>query len=240
MAVIQSRAIASIEDLSTQVYNAKETVTSQAATGTADAVNIEELNATATARADATATATAIYTGTVFAWTAPISISINKASLQIEGIDLREKSFTIAAWAKREGNSNFFIIGQGTTLANQGLHIGFRDGPFTCGFWGNDIDTVLQQQDDVGAWHHWACTIDVPSTCEEQKPCRTIYKDGVKVTTKHSGDSTGDYQGSGPLLIGNSPKPTQTEGSIAGVAIYTRVLSAIEIDKLKNATDPRQ
>lgn len=246
MAVTQSKAIANIEDLSTQVSNAEKTVAAQAATETAAAATIEALSTqvcnaekTVTARADADATATAIYTGSVFALAAPISISFDKDSFKNAGIDLKEKSFTIAAWAKREVNGDFFVIGQGTNDDNKGLHFGFRsrNQTFTCGFWHNDLDTEVDPNDHD--WHHWACTVQVNLEFRGQTPRRTIYKDGKEVTTTHSGLDSGNYQGSGPLLIGNSPYPTSSKGSVAGVAVYDRVLSEKEINELMIATDPR-
>ncbi len=256
IAVTQSRAIANIEDLSTQVSNAEKTVAAQAVTETAAAATIEALSTqvsdaekTVTARADADATATAISKDRAFALNDTISIGLQPTiSVAIYGnfvapseIDLREKSFTIAAWAKREGNGSFFIIGQGTNEGNKGLHFGFRGGNqrFTCGFWYNDLDLdTPDQQEDVGEWHHWACTVQVDLECRGQKPCRTIYKDGKEVTTTPSGAKSGDYQGSGPLMIGNSPLQTNSEGSVAGVAVYDRVLNPEEIRSLMEITRP--
>jgi hypothetical protein len=225
IAVTQSKAIAYIEDLSTQVANAEKTVT---------------------AWADADATATAISKDRAFALNDTISIGLQPTiSVAIYGnfvapseIDLRGKSFTIAAWAKREGEGNFFIIGQGEGNDHEGLHFGFRgqDQTFTCGFWHDDVD--IARQEDVGEWHHWACTVQVNRECRGETPCRTIYKDGKEVTTTHSGVPSDNYQGSGPLMIGNSPLQTNSEGSVAGVAVYDRVLNLEEIRSLMEMTRP--
>lgn len=228
IAVTQSKAIAYIEDLSTQVANAEKTVT---------------------ARADADATATAISKDRAFALNDTILIGPQPiTSVAIYGnfvtpseIDLSETSFTIAAWAKREGDDYFFFIGQGETAVSKGLHFGFRpDQTFTCGFWNNDLD--IAPQDDVGEWHHWACTVDREKPCTNEEPCRIIYMDGKEVSSKHGGDSSGPYQGSGPLMIGNSPYQREgvpkSEGSVAGVAVYDRVLNLEEIRSLMEMTRP--
>ena len=114
--------------------------------------------------------------------------------LILDGIDLANRSFTIAAWAKRDTTgAHDFILGQGKRTQSQGLHFGFRsNNTFTCAFWANDLTTTTTYTDTD--WHHWICSYDAETNS------RSIYRDGELVV---SDIAVADYQGSGPLYIGD-------------------------------------
>jgi hypothetical protein len=228
-AAMGTAAAATIEALTTEVSNAKETVTSQAATGAAAAATIEALTTEVSNLRLAAQSA--------FLLNDTISVAPEKYA-SIPGIELNG-SFTIAAWVKREfKDKDFFAIGQGKAERNKGLVFGYAyTNKFKCAFWDNDWTTPSTYTNT--GWIHWACTVDANQECGED-PCRIIYKDGKVEVGQHTGGSDGEYQGSGPLLIGNAPRQTQTEGSIAGVAVYTRVLNEGEIRSLMERTRPAE
>ncbi len=114
--------------------------------------------------------------------------------IQTPAIDLANRSFSVAFWARRDSiDASHFIVGQGSVSSNYGLHIGFRSNNlFTCAFWNNDLNTPTTHTNSN--WHHWACTYDA-ATNE-----RIIYQDGVAVA---SDTASADYQGSGDFFIGS-------------------------------------
>lgn len=86
-------------------------------------------------------------------------------------IDLGNRSFTIAFWAKRIKSGEQWIVSQGTNINNQGLHVGFRnDTTFSFAFWNNDLDVNVSVDND---WHHWAVTFDIGDKYQR------VYRDGV-------------------------------------------------------------
>ncbi len=182
----------------------------------------------------------AVLSGTVaFSTTVPVTLGaglslefdgVNGSSdVQVNGIDLANQSFSVAAWARREpSGGNRYILTQGTPPGGNyhNLHVGFRDlggqAYFTCAFWGDDLDTPQPYPDND--WHHWACTYDAGSNE------RTIYRDGLLVITDTAG---ADYQGSGPLHIGNTFGTVDCfPGLIDDVRIYNQPLSQPEIQTI--------
>ncbi|HSH01323.1 MAG TPA: LamG-like jellyroll fold domain-containing protein [Anaerolineae bacterium] len=164
----------------------------------------------------------------------PPALPRSTQSLAFNGIDgtvnapgpaLSNRSFTIAAWAKRNQiNSEQFILSQGIPVSNNGLHIGFRgSNTFTCAFWGNDIDTIAYTDTD---WHHWACTYNI-DTGE-----RVIYRDGVAVANDIA---TTPFQGSGDIYIGSTFNSGRFfNGYIDDLRIYSQALTSGEINDLAN------
>ncbi len=97
---------------------------------------------------------------------------------RISGIDLANRSFSVAFWAKRTTSGRFdFAFGGGGSAGNfagQALALGFRsNNKFTCGFNSDDLDTPLTYTDSD--WHHWTCTYDASNRQ------RIIYRDGILV-----------------------------------------------------------
>ncbi|NOZ04951.1 MAG: hypothetical protein GXP41_01170, partial [Chloroflexi bacterium] len=139
-------------------------------------------------------------------------------------INLAGKSFTVAFWAKRDaiGGRNMFVIGQGTESTNHALQLGFRsNNKFTCGFYGNDLDTEASYADQN--WHHWACTYDAAGGS------RTIYRDGLEADGDWHVVPNSRYQGTGDLYIGKAPWGSNFSGTVDDVRVYARALSADEI-----------
>ncbi|OQB06953.1 MAG: hypothetical protein BWY21_01822 [Parcubacteria group bacterium ADurb.Bin216] len=143
------------------------------------------------------------------------------------GINLVNKSFSIAVWAKRASSGTWdFIIGQGPNGYSTGLHVGFRDGnTFTFAFYSNDLDTPVTYTDTN--WHHWVCTYDSVSRA------RIIYRDGVVVA---SGTASANYQGTGVMQIGlrQADGLLPFHGSLDDIRIYNKVLSPTEVVNVYN------
>ncbi|MCZ7568702.1 MAG: proprotein convertase P-domain-containing protein [Ardenticatenaceae bacterium] len=136
------------------------------------------------------------------------------------GIDLANKSFTVAFWAKRNAANRWdMAIGQGTDSNNRGLHLGFRDNnTFTCDFYGNGLDTSSAYTDTN--WHYWACTYEAGTKT------RTIYRDGVQVAQD---TASATYQGTGNLWVGKAPWGAHFGGLLDDVRVYRRALAGYEI-----------
>jgi len=139
-------------------------------------------------------------------------------------IQLSGKSFSWAAWVKREATGHNFIFGYQTTIDGRRLHIGYRsNGPFTFAFSYDDLNTP-ESYDDLDEWHFWAGTFNA-TTLE-----RKIYRDGILVAQDYAG---GNNVGGGDLYIGfgNAGSDTYFNGLIDEVAIYNRGLTADEISQ---------
>jgi hypothetical protein len=144
-------------------------------------------------------------------------------------ISLAGASFSAAFWARRDGTGqDHVVIGQGAAIDSRGLTIGFRAGnQFTCGFWGDDLDTLPYT--DTG-WHHWACTYN-SATMQ-----RTIYRDGVQVA---QAPASANYQGSGSLVVGAFPGGSSFfNGLVDEVRILNRTLSAADVQSLYTGSGP--
>jgi len=140
------------------------------------------------------------------------------------GINIAGKSFTIAAWAKRDSTgTNHFIFGQADGAPNHVLHFGFRStNVFTFAFYYNDLDTPNAYTDNN--WHLWVGTYD--ATTNERK----IYRDGVLVA---SDTASADYQGTGTFYyIGRTAWGNYFDGTIDEARIYNRALTPDEIKTL--------
>jgi len=162
----------------------------------------EEGNGTSTADATGNGFDGALMNGPSFTTTIPVTPTFSTYAIDFDGIDdyiqtpavdLANNSFSVAFWARRDSSGiNDYVLGQGTNVTNQGLHIGFRSNDtFTCAFVNNGLTTASVYTD--ASWHHWACTYDA-YTNE-----RTIYLDGTVVITD---TASADYQGSGFINIG--------------------------------------
>ena len=136
-------------------------------------------------------------------------------SLMLDGIELDNRSFTIAAWAKRDSlGTTDYIVSQGESSANLGLHFGFRgNNQFTCAFWANDLNTPASYTDT--GWNHWACSYDAATNSLR------IYRNGELVA---NGATTVDYQGTGPLFIGKAFNSNPFNGSLDEIVIIPDAL----------------
>jgi hypothetical protein len=136
------------------------------------------------------------------------------------GINVANQSFTVMAWAKRRNVGGWEIIfGQGISTGGDGLHIGFDANRFVCNFWGYGLATPSTYTDTE--WNHWACTYNADTNT------RTIYRNGVSVTS----DTPIDYTGSGTFTIGSSPLigSSNFDGKLDDVRVYGTALASTSI-----------
>ena len=141
-------------------------------------------------------------------------------------LNIANKDFTVAAWAKRDqAGQSHFILSQGGVANNQGLHFGYRDNnQFTCAFYGNDLNTTATYTDTD--WHHWACTYNASTNA------RTLYRDGVQVAQDIA---SADYAGTGTTYIGGVFNfNSWFDGEIDDVLVYPRALSTTEVGQIAN------
>lgn len=141
------------------------------------------------------------------------------------GINLANASFTIEFWAKRANTGNDdYIVAQGTTTSNDGLHIGYRgSNQITFAFFGNDLNTTNTFMSTD--WQHIAVTYD--NTTGD----RAIYVDGVQEATDNSASA---FTGTGNLRIGHTPwggtfSGDAYEGNIDELRIWSTARSQTEI-----------
>jgi hypothetical protein len=138
------------------------------------------------------------------------------------GVNLTNRTFTLAAWAKRASTGQRYIMTQGTSAANKELFFGFDPSDkFQFGFYGNSVYTNELQKDTD--WHFWVGTYNANTRD------RRLYKDGVLVINDIS---SGDYQGTGDLVIGRRGAVQYFSGVLDELAIYNRTLSSSEVSEL--------
>lgn len=150
------------------------------------------------------------------------------AVVQEDGVDLSNKSFSIAFWAKRSKSGGQWIISQGTGATSKGLHIGFRNNhTFTFAFYADDLDVNVDLDNE---WHHWAVTYDKVSGNQR------IYKDGSLIGTPRKTEH-GDLQSSGSLYIGKRFDKSDSlfGGDLDDMRVYYRALSDSEIAALTSS-----
>ena len=143
-------------------------------------------------------------------------------------IQLDNRNFTLAAWARRDSTgSDDFIFSQGTTTNNYGLHFGFRNSNlFYLCLLGQLTSTAPSPiQTTIGI--NWACTYDA------QTNTRILYRDGVAVATD---TTSSDYLGNGQLYVGaRLASSTPFNGALDEAIIYNnRVLTVSEIGDVMN------
>jgi hypothetical protein len=115
--------------------------------------------------------------------------------VDIPGISLNSGSFTIEFWAERTGiGSGNWAFGQGTSLHDQGLTLGFRsdNGPVFSFF----NDELVGPPDTSLSWHHWAATYN------RSTGARQLFRDGELYA---SDIAAGTYAGVGNVKIGQTP-----------------------------------
>jgi alpha-tubulin suppressor-like RCC1 family protein len=146
--------------------------------------------------------------------------------IEIPGIDLADKSFSISFWCKRLRKGIEWIIIQGIKDTRKGLHIGFRsDSQFAFAFSYDDLNISELPYDND--WHHWAVTFDA------ETKTRKAFRDGLLIGT----DEAKDYlKSSGHLIIGkrnfDEGEEYYFKGNIDDLQIYSRVLREDEIAAL--------
>ncbi len=138
--------------------------------------------------------------------------------VNVSGINLADKSFTIEFWERnfQNNDNDDFIAALGSSATtNNYLHIGYRaNNNFTFAFWGNDLDIPVTR--DVN-WHHWACVYD---TSIRTGSNRFIYRDGVLIAQDRTSSA---FKGSGTFTVGNLPALSNSNyfGFIDELRIWT-------------------
>jgi len=146
--------------------------------------------------------------------------------IDVDNIDLANKSFSLAAWIKRGRTGVYdFVIAQGQDGQNLGLQFGFaNNNKFMFEFYQNGITYPYTDND----WHYWVGTYD--ATTSERK----LYVDGNLVAED---TASAHYQGTGNLIIGKRYLgPSYFQGQIGEVSVWNRAISQEEIGQSMNAS----
>jgi len=159
-----------------------------------------------------------------------VSFDGSTNSISAEGIDIRDKSYTINVWAHvADNNINRFICSQGTWTGSSGeLHIGFQQGggEMSWNYWFGSVIS-LYPPDDTTNWHMWTFDYDMNANT------RTVYEDGSPIggdspSTPYTDTASTFYIGS---LDGNSAAEG-FYGQMDDFRIYGRALTQSEINAL--------
>ena len=148
-------------------------------------------------------------------------------------IDLSNKSFSLAAWVKREAPNGDYLFGQGTAGNNNALHVGFRDNNnATFAFYGNDSDHVDNAQyEDTSEWHQLVVTYNIGNGM------RHIYWDGVDQTPLTNSPTGTPYQGTGAFRIGTRWDGNNNfQGWLDDLYVYDSALTGAQVVELYNAS----
>jgi hypothetical protein len=152
----------------------------------------------------------------------------------ISTIDLRT-SFTYECWVNMNVLNGFSFLGQGSTSANNGLHIwNTSDTSLRFGMFGNDTD-VNSLTSSTNTWYHYVFTYNHSSPYT-----KNIYRNAVKQTTaEQQGQS--QYTGTGTLRIAAiySSGGSYANGRFAMARIYNRILADTEILQNYNSNKSR-
>ena len=142
------------------------------------------------------------------------------------GIELNNRSFSLAAWVKREAPNADYFFGQGTGGGNTALHAGFRNNQeATFAFYGNDSDHNNVQYDNT-EWHHLVFTYDADTND------RHIYWDNVDQPVDDN-PASADYQGTGTFRIGGRWDGNDNfQGWLDDVYVYQSTLDSTAVNTL--------
>ena len=176
----------------------------------------------------------------------PTYNSANGGSIVFDGVndtvnftyDLRS-DWTYECWALHNAVSGFAFLGQGSSTIRSGLHIIQTPVKLRFGMYGNDTD-ALSFTISTGVWYHYCFTYN-HSTFLKQ-----IYRNGVQLTGTPQQTQT-SYIGTGTVRIGATYSSgvslgqggSYANGRIASSKLYTRVLTAQEIQQNYNALKSR-
>ena len=144
-----------------------------------------------------------------------------------------QQNFTLDGWFNPSVLNGFVMFGQGTTSANQGLHIWYTTNTnIRFGMYANDTDFTVSTS--TGNWYNIVCTYNNSSPYTKQ-----LYLNGVEQTGSIVGAAA--YAGSGTFRLGAtySSSGQYGNGSYAGMKMYNRILSATEVLQNYNATKTR-
>jgi hypothetical protein len=152
----------------------------------------------------------------------------------ISTIDLRI-SFTYECWVNMSVINGFSFLGQGSTSANNGLHIwNTSDTSLRFGMYANDTD-VNSLTSSTNTWYHYVFTYNHSSPYT-----KNIYRNAVKQTTSEQ-QGQSQYTGTGTLRIGAiySSGGNYANGRFAMARIYNRILADTEILQNYNSNKSR-
>ena len=144
-----------------------------------------------------------------------------------------QQNFTLDGWFNPSVLNGFVMFGQGTTSANQGLHIWYTTNTnIRFGMYANDTDFTVSTS--TGNWYNIVCTYNNSSPYTKQ-----LYLNGVEQAGSIVGAAA--YAGSGTFRLGAtySSSGEYGNGSYAGMKMYNRILSATEVLQNYNATKTR-
>jgi hypothetical protein len=147
------------------------------------------------------------------------------------GIALDNRSFTLAAWAKRENPNADYFFGQGAAGGNNALHAGFRNNQeATFAFYGDDSDHNNAQYNNTD-WHHLVFTYDATNND------RHIYWDGADQPVDDN-PAAGDFTGTGTFRIGGRWDGNDNfQGWLDDLYVYDSALSQADVTQLYNASE---
>ena len=139
-----------------------------------------------------------------------------------------QSDFTLECWVNLTSpGTSVGFFGQGPTVQNQGMHIGWFPGRgLLFGLYGNDLECPSYNM-TYNTWHHFVFTYN------NSTYFRQTFADGVLVAS----GTLSVYSGSGQFNIGanfSSPS-TPFIGKYAIAKAYNRVLSAAEVAQNFNA-----
>lgn len=145
--------------------------------------------------------------------------------------DISGKSFSIGFWVKRARTGSVdWIIGQGQTGQDMGLHLGFRENDaFSFAFFADDLDIPASDYINDTEWHHWLATYDAATKTQ------CVYQDGRLVGSRLAGNH---LLSAGSLRIGAGVSASGSfSGNIDDVQIHNRVLTPTEAQRLASGIE---
>jgi hypothetical protein len=173
---------------------------------------------------------------------APALNNDGAGSLVFNGIDQNatlpslnlQQNFTLDGWFKPNVLNGFALFGQGSQFPNGGLHIWYTsNATIRFGMYANDTDFTVSTP--TGSWYNIVFTYNNSNPYAKQ-----MYINGVAVSgTPQQAQSA--YAGNGAFRLGAtySSGGNYGNGSYAGMKIYNRILSALEVQQNYNAISSR-
>jgi hypothetical protein len=132
-------------------------------------------------------------------------------------VALNNRSFSLMTWARRDGTTAGYLMGQGGSVTNMRLYFGFSSATaFICGFHNNDLSVTIAPDN---AWHHWTCTYDSVTNN------RTIYMDGLQIASAIASNDYGADPGGFHIGYNGVSYNSYFNGTIDDVRVYQRALS---------------
>ena len=171
-----------------------------------------------------------------FVNTTPKYFNLNGSNQYINmgSIDL-QRDWTLEGWFYLDTQVYEGLFGQGTSITNQGLHIGYYSNSrgMIHALWSNDNDYQNNFRPGTDRWYHFVFTYNHTTYNKE------FYVDGNLIQPGSSTEN--QYQGSGNLIIGGtlSSADNPLDGRVAVARMYNKVLSADEVKNNYNSLAKR-